>query len=603
MIFPVILLAQATLGPDQMAKIDTALSFAGLTPQDLCYNKDWANRDSFRLDRIDRCLRDPLALPVVADSARDSLLAAGTSLSRACALGFRVLDVEVKRGSVKKPEDWQQALKNLDQHWKKAEKHRQQAFAALSRDQVDTLLYYAMSLWAQEDTQSTRLKGALLRQFGADQDTTWCDDSARLLEISEMIDWQELGLGAVEFAAGVDQMVSFLQEHTPEPGVYRAGEFSVLVGDTGNTLYSKEKLDSFCLIVEPGGNDVYQSRTAGAVGFLERGLSCVIDMRGDDVYRSTEDVALGSGVMAYAALVDMAGDDVYQGLNHSCGTGLWGAGFLLDMAGNDVYDSRGFFAQGSGQFGTGVLLDMGGNDDYRAFCCAQAFSSTKGSGLLLDKAGNDTYYAGGKFLHKPLLPHNYRAFAQGFSIGNRPVASGGFSLLLDASGNDVYSAEVFSQGCSYWYSMGLLYDMSGDDSYNAVQYAQGSGIHLSAALLVDASGDDRYFSRYGPSQGEGHDLSVGFLIDRAGNDNYQVSGGLGVGLTNSVGIFYDASGDDNYSFTEAVGLGHANRARRSGGVGLFIDAGGEDVYPEDSPGGNGRAWLSGFWGVGWDTGW
>ncbi|MEO0211353.1 MAG: hypothetical protein ABIN66_05800, partial [candidate division WOR-3 bacterium] len=111
---------------------------------------------------------------------------------------------------------------------------------------------------------------------------------------------------------------------------------------------------------------------------------------------------------------------------------------------------------------------------------------------------------------------------------------------------------------------------------------------------------DHYYSRYGPSQGEGHDLAVGWLIDKRGNDNYQVSGGLGIGLTNSVGIFVDSDGDDTYSTREDIGLGDANRARDAGGVGIFLDLSGKDNYPAGTPCRNGRAWTRGMWGLGWD---
>ena len=146
---------------------------------------------------------------------------------------------------------------------------------------------------------------------------------------------------------------------------------------------------------------------------------------------------------------------------------------------------------GSGFVGAGLLVDGGGNDLYRLQDYGQGFASVWGYGLLADHAGNDVYYAGGKCIHHPLLPNEYRSFAQGFAIGFRPDCSGGIGFLFDNSGNDFYNAEVFAQATSYWYSLGMIYDGAGNDHYNANQYSQGAGIHLSIGILIDREGDDQ----------------------------------------------------------------------------------------------------------------
>ncbi len=221
--------------------------------------------------------------------------------------------------------------------------------------------------------------------------------------------------------------------------------------------------------------------------------------------------------------------------------------------------------------------------------------------MISDLNGNDIYYAGGKYIHHPLLPNDYRSFSQGFAIGWRPDASGGIGFLYDKSGNDFYNGDVFTQGCSYWYSLGILYDESGQDHYSAAEYAQGAGIHLSVGILIDKEGDDYYYSRLGPSQGEGHDLSVGILIDRKGKDYYSVSGGQGIGLTNSFGLFLDAEGDDSYMTTEPnFGQGIANWARGFGGSGVFLDLDGTDDYVQGSPGKDRNYWTQGTYGSGID---
>ena len=100
------------------------------------------------------------------------------------------------------------------------------------------------------------------------------------------------------------------------------------------------------------------------------------------------------------------------------------------------------------------------------------------------------------------LPTNYQSFAQGFGMGIRDYAPGGIGEPLNSSGNDLYYTEIYGQGCSYWFSLGLLGDLAGDDTYILAQYGQGSGIHLSAGILYDEQGNDHYLSRWGPGQGD-----------------------------------------------------------------------------------------------------
>ncbi|MCX7995343.1 MAG: HEAT repeat domain-containing protein, partial [candidate division WOR-3 bacterium] len=223
-----------------------------------------------------------------------------------------------------------------------------------------------------------------------------------------------------------------------------------------------------------------------------------------------------------------------------------------------------------------------------------------GYGLLYDKDGDDLYYAGGKYIHMPLTPDQYRSFAQGFGFGWRDVASGGIGFLYDQNGNDKYISEVYGQATSYWFALGMLLDEQGNDLYSAAQYSQGAGIHLSVGGLVDLEGDDHYFSRFGPAQGEGHDVAVGFLLDKDGDDVYYASGGQGIGLTNSVGIFIDTRGNDDYCSREKMSQGGANWARGTGGIGIFVDLQGEDRYAEKDKGKNNHIWTSGTYALGMD---
>jgi hypothetical protein len=226
-------------------------------------------------------------------------------------------------------------------------------------------------------------------------------------------------------------------------------------------------------------------------------------------------------------------------------------------------------------FGYGHLIDAKGNDVYRACRYAQAFAQVKGVGVLTDGAGNDLYYAGGKYLHQPLWNDRYQSLSQGFAIGNRNEGTGGgVALLLDeGDGNDVYQADIYGQGSSYWYSLGMLVDKGGNDTYTLGQYGQGGGIHLSAGILVDLAGNDTYTNPFGVGTGGAHDWAVGWLIDRAGNDLYQ-GNGQGQGLNYAIGILLDCAGNDSRSTNNegSIGKGHNND------ISLVLDLGGTDNY-------------------------
>ena len=191
-----------------------------------------------------------------------------------------------------------------------------------------------------------------------------------------------------------------------------------------------------------------------------------------------------------------------------------------------------------------------------------------------------------------------RPCPRGSAWGSGPIIAGGIGLLADYGiCNDTYRAEVFGQGCSYYYSLGMLYDEGGQDSYTAGQYSQGTGIHLASGCLWDGDGDDVFFSRNGPAQGSAHDLSTGFLLDGGGNDWYCSDGGQAFCLTNSAAVFIDVEGADTYT-VRGSGQGTTWWARGSSGVGVFLDLADDDVYL--GSGADSTRWTAGEYGVGLD---
>ncbi len=596
----------------ESAWLDTAMFYLNITPHDLSYPKIWVKSPEFLTEISRRCLNAPLTAPAIADSIEDAVLNSADEWPKLVEFLASLLDENIEKPAPEwkpypvpdsVPEFLRRPLAELLGRIQAALSVGAHAFDSLTDGEIDTLLSDAIYFWTDEDdTLDDTLRGWLNRELGVPAPFPPGDTTSIPPETLKML-WKKIDLPRLfdGYALFLSAVKAFLGEvgevDTAFQMAFRAGSWRVCLGGNSGNVY--QDCD---IVIDLGGDDIYRGRAgAGLWNPSERAPECglVIDLGGNDLYLSDEPVSLGAGVMGYGFLYDRDGNDIYRGSHVAMGAGLFGCGGLVDGGGDDIYRG-GFFVQGAGNFGIGWLIDAGGNDDYQSFDFAQGLGGVKGLGLLLDRAGDDRYYAGGKYIHHPLRPQNYRSFAQGFALGWRPDFAGGIGLLFDLHGNDSYYSEIYGQGVSYWLSFAALIDDDGDDSYYGIQYMQGAGIHLSTGVLIDRGGDDGYFSRYGPSQGEGHDLAVGWLIDKSGADRYFVSDGQGVGLTNSVGIFVDSGGDDVYS-TQNAGEGWANWRRNAPGIGIFLDLQGNDRYPAHLKSCNNRIWLDSTSGIGIDV--
>jgi len=593
-----------------MSAIKLGMDANGMQVEELGFFKQWAVDSFFRLKVVDRLLDHPLDVVAYTESTATRTillesLPAGKMLDQ-----WRVLDCGITPGDsaklwreveaeAKKQLPGTEALGALARpinlllgSYRVGDKYLKQAVAKLSPYELDGLLGEAADFWKDEDDSLEKsFSGKLHREFGREYDTSRQFKLETLCVYVRKLDRHALamsGLAVTMAAAEARRLVASSPwpmaneaEARTAPGVDGGVAFraesewgTVIVGNRGDNVYR----DDCCIIIDLGGNDRYMNRAGGAVGMLSKPFSTVLDMAGNDYYWSDRLFSQGAALFGAGVLIDCQGDDVYRAKHYSQGASIFGTGLLWDLAGTDLYDA-GFFAQGASDFGNALLADNSGNDSYRCWCYGQGFASTWAAGTLADFEGNDVYRAGGKYLHVPLLPHEYRSFSHGFAIGRRPDAGGGVAFLCDRSGNDFYDGEVFCQATSYWYSLGMIWDGSGYDHYTAAQYTQGAGIHLSVGVLVDEEGCDTYITRLGPAQGQGHDLSVGALVDRKGDDYYCCSGGQGIGLTNSAAFLIDEDGNDCYVTQDSLlGQGSSNFARGFGGMGIFADLAGTDKY-------------------------
>jgi hypothetical protein len=409
---------------------------------------------------------------------------------------------------------------------------------------------------------------ALLRQLEAG-----LPRSAELASLAESADLALLERANLLFIEATIRFASALRDAPLSPGTFDSPIGAVVIGTRGDDRHGP----GAALIIDPGGNDLYE-RAPAASG----AVSVIIDLAGDDQYRGS-DVAL----RALSAIVDLAGDDRYAMEGSGLGASLAGASLLLDFDGNDSYAAR-FFAQGAAAYGIGAIVDLAGQDSYRIEAWGQGFGMAGGTGLLWDRSGSDRYFAAG--VPDPFERGAGLSGAQGAGFGARGRVGGGAGILRDDDGADAYEAQMFAQGSGYYYGVGVLWDRAGNDDYRAHRYGQGNAAHQAVGVLRDEAGDDRYAADW-YAQGMGLDVAVGVLFDDVGADAYTARGGSqGAATANGLGLLAGADGRFELAAPEH-GWGRAEWLRAMPSVALllhgngaqFIRAGEAIAAPPDNP--------------------
>ena len=621
------------------ATLQRALDYLEVRPDELGFDKLYAEDDTFRLGLVEDLLNHPLRLPgwqsVTVDRVRhciDDPAALARFLGEVCeAPDASVPPPAPTRGSWLRLNDSfraeaapvegqgeiaRQAVETFVRRCREAEQGLEKAFAGLSENDKAAILVLAPAFWGDwEEPGSTdkARKGMIHFEVGATADTTIKLTEHPILDAAVKLDRAALTHAASRFLAALIDLSANLStigfpamEHTIEgvtgtvSSVYETPWGQLVIGGRGDNVYSPSALARIAFLIEPGGDDLYRGRAASAVGGLIRPFSAIVDGGGDDLYDgSGRPNALGGAVLGVAALIDLRGNDVYRGDDGSLGAGFFGAGLLYDGGGIDFFEGRNF-SQGAGAFGIGALVS-GANPDLppgpepeedRAY--KAGLVKVPGTGAVAVRYDdNDTYQAA----------RQSQGFASTFGAG----------LLYDKSGNDTYRAgghylhrplrpndfQSLSQGFSIGFrpraggGVGLLIDEEGNDFYNAEIYAQGVSYWYSVGLLYDRAGNDRYHAtQY--AQGAGVHLSVGSLWDSGGDDQYVSQFGVTQGTAHdlSVGLLLDESGDDYYLVDGGQGMSITNS------VALFIDAQGNDIYATSGLGQGTLTWDRGFCGAG-----
>ncbi|MCF7920497.1 MAG: hypothetical protein K9N06_11355 [Candidatus Cloacimonetes bacterium] len=593
-----------TLEQQEVDLIHNLLTRNGLRENSLDFLKDWSGSTEFKIPKMVKILNQPLEYPKFVDR-----LAAAMETEERIELLQEIMPVLAWNGNTdyrmlyenkylefeqifwKEVSNCQGIVNFVEKVWDDCEIERSKAFIKCDSTDLELWNYLSTSLWSEpEDSLEYNAyyeKYGIIKPENIETDT--------LKAMIGRIDLEALFRTAVINKAGFDLLDNYLQYlrlEMTKPFEYESRYGLMRIGSSGDDQIK----NNYVFIYDPAGNDSYLGRIE--TNWSKQPYFWVIDGAGDDYYHCQELAGLVSVKGGIGMLRDHAGDDVYTGGDYAV-SAIWGYCELNDMRGNDIY-SFGLHAAGAATYGICLLVDEKGRDSYHVTQYGEGFGSTLAFGAIMDYEGFDNYYAGGKYMHAPLAPLDYRSLSQGFGFGMRPDLAGGIGMIFDGSGNDNYTGGVYSQAVAYWYALGIIYDKEGYDYYDSVYYPQGSGIHLAGGFLFDGEGDDHYYSKNGPGQGSAHDWAVGFLIDRGGNDHYSVGGGNGMALTNSVVVFLDVSGDDNYQRKEEGNYGSSREARGTGGIGMFLDTGGNDKYPVEICA-NDTSWIRGYYGIGIDT--
>jgi hypothetical protein len=179
-------------------------------------------------------------------------------------------------------------------------------------------------------------------------------------------------------------------------------------------LYPNHYEKNYFLIIDLGGNDIYENNAGGPVFWMWIGngwftpspgqVSVCIDLWGDDIYKTIGGQGYGR-FFGIGILIDKFGKDEYsrspkeRGVFHGQGVGRdFSIGILVDEFGDDKY-SYGIegYGQGAGiDGGIGILIDFGGDDEfYSSETNCQGFGE-RGIGILINIGGVDEYSGPGR---------------------------------------------------------------------------------------------------------------------------------------------------------------------------------------------------------------
>ncbi len=508
------------------------------------FKDDEASPDDFRLSAISLAHRDPTKLKSLANQFNIPNCNHNASLPELIGNFARLLDAPLPKFKASLPPQSDQMEEHLTYLLKIVEdatKLKDLAFSQLSLKERLFLKQYA-PLLVQSLNDSFFLNPKSSEEFHHVLNLMKKIDFARLFSaqqtLSQLTHQQWLGqLQSVlkQWEAQQNQENAVLLDRQTAFG-------RLVIGSSQDSHYEQD----IAILIDLGGNDLYMNNAGSA---RSDSIALLIDLAGDDEYSATSGIAQGSALLGLGLLIDLSGNDRYRATHLAQGSAILGGGLLIDLAGDDDFTSE-EFAQASGFGAIAILWDQAGDDRFRSHYLAQGVGTVQAVGALVDCAGDDEYFASGKWASSYGREGAFRGASQGFGLGLRGYASGGFGVLFDGAGKDTFEAGNFSQGGGYFFAMGLLHNAGEEqDFYLGERYAQGFSAHSALGVLIEEGGDDQYRVKISAGQAMSWDLSAAMLLDYGGNDRYLSKGQLSQGAASQNGFawFEDFQGEDTYS--------------------------------------------------------
>lgn len=588
----------------ELRHLESAMNVRGLSTEDLSFEKDIVTNQFISLRKVHLFLQQPLLLADFGETSKDVLESVDHvppwewiadmmewSMSAPPSLSTNQTG-EMSASSSRLSSALQGAISDflaVCRRWDPVQNVAVRAVTPVQRQYAAASILYD-SFDAGKNTNAINvlkqlgIPGPIIHEVAGETDLLDLEPAAKKwTDIVKSVDQSQQLAVHRALTDGLHQLCNQVKAVQPEDWPDHPVTLSTSLGKIRiGTVYDDVYLSDYLLIIDPAGNDIYQGFATASCGLLMSSppFAITLDLAGNDLYRSEAALSAGGALWGHALLWDMEGDDVYESRWAGQACSLFGMASLVDFAGDDTYRAYGL-AQSAAVAGMSFLGDLNGNDTYILGQEGQAYAGVDGCALLVDKHGCDTYSAGRIKTDYERHDLYHLSLAQGFAIGMRPFAGGGVAVLFDQEGNDSYLAEVYAQGVSYWYSMGLLIDMAGEDRYHLREYGQGTGIHLSCGLMIEERGNDTYYG-FSLAQGSAHDYAVGMLFDRQGSDLYTADHhAQGRGINNAFGLLMDSSGNDVYfavDTDQSQGIGNIASMRDYESLSMLLDLQGQDRY-------------------------
>ena len=355
-----ILFLLASLIPSPvMDAASVALDSAGMTPEGMNFDRNWATSVKLADSTVLGCIQDVWALPDVADSVHLRAVELGAISPVEGGVSSLISALLVTKIS------YSSALDTLVC--------------------ADSLALLCTGMWAHDDSVGTPGEwGLLFSSRGFPIPFSEDDTEIELDVYTELLTrWQGVYNPSPELIIGLVMGLDLPVQYGTmlAPGVEgRVIDFSLdseitwVIGGSARNVYTGQT--RYDLIVDVGGDDLYLAGGDG-IGILGTPVGLIADISGNDTYLSDAPVSQGSGFMGYGALVDLEGDDVYRGSSMSQGSALMGEGLFADLGGND-YLTADVHSQGAATLGRALLIDYLGDDVRRVSSYGQGFGGPAG---------------------------------------------------------------------------------------------------------------------------------------------------------------------------------------------------------------------------------